>query len=190
MSQSRLTDSQTFQVSDFVSRLRLRSARKSRESVMNFTTFIQSFRDIKPLSNFEIIDICKRLKIPHFKGVFMRDELKGKPGKKECLVLNIDHSSNAGTHWTCLFVENNKCFYFDSYGFPPPLEVVKYWQNVKNRYYSTFRVQSFEGNQIFTKNLVSELNRVGCGHYCIYVLHKLSNGHNFYNIIDELCRYK
>jgi len=36
----------------------------------------------------------------------MRDELKNqKVTQNECLVLNIDHSSSNGTHWTCLFIK-------------------------------------------------------------------------------------
>ena len=54
----------------------------------------------------------------------MRDELNNRVStKNECLVLNHDHSNNEGTHWTCLFIKNGKLIYFDSYGFPPPLEV-------------------------------------------------------------------
>ena len=29
----------------------------------------------KPLTNFQLIDTIKQLKIPHFKGVFMRNDL-------------------------------------------------------------------------------------------------------------------
>ena len=146
----------------------------------------------------------------------MRDQLVGIfPEKKECLVLNIDRSSNDGTHWTCLFVSDNKCLYFDSYGFPPPIEVLEYFRNVKNRYYNTFRVQNLDGGKASGAlqaspaercSALRKLDAVGCGHYCIYVLYKLSDGYlrdpdqrykerssrdlvaNFYNILDELYR--
>ena len=43
---------------------------------LNFLAFMKRFfTEVHPLSNFEIIDVCKRLNIKHFKGVFMRDEL-------------------------------------------------------------------------------------------------------------------
>ena len=59
----------------------------------------------------------------------MRDELKNnKSTHDECMVINIDHSSNEGTHWTCLFIKNGVSFYFDSYGFEPTLEVKEYWK--------------------------------------------------------------
>jgi len=106
--------------------------------------------------------------------VFMRDELKNRKAScNECMVINIDHSSNEGTHWTCLFIKNGVSCYFDSYGFEPTLEVKKYCK--EPRYYSSFPIQ--------------KMNEVICGHYCIYVLYKLSLGDDFYDICDELYRY-
>jgi len=133
------------------------------------------------LSNFQIIEKCKELKIKTFKGVFMRDELKNKKVQTdECMIINIDHSSNEGTHWTCLFIQNGVSFYFDSYGFEPTLEVVEYCKvpersTSSTRYYSSYPIQ--------------KMNEVICGHYCIYVLYRLSKGDNFYDICDQLYRY-
>jgi hypothetical protein len=69
-------------------------------SCKSFPEFIKTFSKIEPLSNFDIESKCQELKINHFKGVFMRDELNkyAKANKNECLVLNIDHSDNNGTH--------------------------------------------------------------------------------------------
>ena len=107
----------------------------------------------------------------------MRDELNKnrKSTDNECLVLNIDHSNNEGTHWTCLFIKDGKLLYFDSYGYEPPLEVLNYYKG-ENRFYNSFKIQKY--------------NEVICGHYCIYVLYKLSNGYDFYDILDELVRKK
>ena len=104
----------------------------------------------------------------------MRDELQDKKAvSNECMIINIDDSSNEGTHWTCLFIKNGVSYYFDSYGFEPTLEVMQYCK--EPRYYSSFPIQ--------------KLNEVICGHYCIYVLYKLSLGCDFYDICDELYRY-
>ena len=103
----------------------------------------------------------------------MRDELNKnrKSSKNECLILNIDHSKNDGTHWTSLFINDGIGYYFDSYGFQPPLEVIDYCKG----FYNTFQIQ--------------RENEVICGHYCIYMLYRLSNGHDFYEVLDELYRY-
>ena len=107
----------------------------------------------------------------------MRDELEGcnAANINHCLVLNTDNSSNTGTHWTCIFIKNDVCYYFDSYGYRPPLEVESYCKNIADRQYNSFRIQK-DGQVI-------------CGHYCIYVLYKLSRNIEFYDILDELYRY-
>lgn len=59
---------------------------------------------IAPLSNFDLIDLAAKLKIPHFHGVFMRDTLSNKcgPAVRECWILNHGSSKTDGTHWTAL----------------------------------------------------------------------------------------
>jgi hypothetical protein len=141
---------------------------------MTFKQFISGYNQNEPLNNFQIIKKCKELKIKKFKGVFMRDELNigKKVGRNECMVINIDHSQNIGTHWTCLFIRNRQNYYFDSYGLPPTLEVKKYCIGPID--WNSFHIQK---------------NEVICGHYCIYVLYKLGIGEIFYNILDELYRH-
>ena len=53
----------------------------------------------KPLSNFELENAVKKLKIPYFRGVFLLDTLPRKPNKKECSIVNFDKSGGPGTHW-------------------------------------------------------------------------------------------
>ena len=126
------------------------------------------------MSNFQIIEKCKELKIKNFRGVYMRDELKGKSTKNECLILNHDISENDGTHWTALFIKNGVSFYFDSFGFDPPLEVQSYCRKPE-RYCSSTRIQ--------------KPDEVICGHYCIFVLYRLSNGSKFFDVLDELYKF-
>ena len=44
----------------------------------------------KPLSNFELEDVVKKLKIPYFRGVFLLDTLPKKPNRKEYGKVNFD----------------------------------------------------------------------------------------------------
>ena len=109
----------------------------------------------------------------------MRDEINNnKVTKNECLILNLDRSDNDGTHWVCLFVKNGCSYYFDSFGFAPPLEVQNYCYKTEG-YYNTFEIQ--------------KMGEVICGHYCIYVLYKLSgvldDYNDFYDILGELYNY-
>ena len=80
----------------------------------------------RPLTNVELIDSVKKLRIPRFRGVFVRDALPQKPNKNESGILNLDDSSGNGTHWVLWHRNNNKNFYFDSYGIQPPLELYQY----------------------------------------------------------------
>lgn len=105
----------------------------------------------------------------------MRDELVGRAIAPESLILNMDDSSGKGTHWTCLLISSNSSYYFDSFGLPPPTEVVNYCPNM-NRFYSSFKIQKPE--------------EVICGQYCIYMLYKLSQDiptvEGFYKVLQEL----
>jgi hypothetical protein len=111
----------------------------------------------KPLSNFELLDAAKSLKIPNFRGVFVRDELPKNTNKKECGILNTGDSSTGGFHWICWLKDGDEKITFDSYGLPPPTELVSYLgKPVK---YNTERLQY--GDTTF------------CGHLCLYILKKV-----------------
>ena len=141
-----------------------------RTTQINFKEFLAKyFKSIHALNNFEIDEFAKKLEIKHWRGVFMRDELKGKPLKHEVFIMNTDISKNKGTHWVAIFIDNEK-YYFDSYGLSPPLEVIKY--TGKPIKYNTFQLQGY--------------NDVICGHLCLYVLWRLSNGDNFKNILFDI----
>lgn len=122
---------------------------------------------IEPLSNYDIMDLATKLKIPHFQGVFMRDTLLKNPGPaiQECWILN--HASSHwkdGTHWTALAKIYNTALYFDSFGrLPPPLEVVAYLGNDINLYYNSKNYQNY-GSTI-------------CGHLCLRFLYDFWRKH-------------
>lgn len=97
----------------------------------------------------------KALKIPFFRGIFMRDTLPKASTKKECGILNLDSNEGNGTHWTCWFKPNSThCYYFDSYGLPAPLEFDKYIKT--DIFYSSLNVQR-DHQDI-------------CGHLCLVFL--------------------
>lgn len=118
------------------------------------------------LSNFQIIEAVKKLHIPKFRGVFLRNELPKKPWKKECGILNLD--DDKGTHWVAWY-KCDKNLYFDSYGIQPPKELEKYLGNPI--YYSTDQVQP--------------VNTQICGHLCLFVLKKLSEGESLQDIANS-----
>ena len=122
----------------------------------------------KPLSNFELEDSVKKLKIPCFRGVFLLDTLPKKPNKKECGIVNFDKRGGPGTHWVAWYKNGENKIYFDIYGVQPPTEVINYLG--KSIDYNTDQVQP--AGQVF------------CGHFCLYVLKELSMGNKFQNILN------
>lgn len=100
------------------------------------------------------------MKIPHFRGVFMRDSLPNtKPWKNECMVVNHDSIQNKGTHWTCLIKNDKIAYYFDSFGkLPPPLEIIEYLGSDCEIFYNSEKYQNFD--------------TIVCGHLCLSFLYE------------------
>ena len=141
----------------------------------SFDEFVGAlFKDIQPLSNFDIIRICKKLKISNFEGCFMRDEISNLDtvsNNDECFIMNLDDSNSSGTHWTAVNIVEGTTYYFDSFGLPPSMEIKEYCE--EPRYYNTF---------VFQKP-----NEVLCGHMCLYFLYRMRYcEQDFYSVLDEL----
>lgn len=103
------------------------------------------FPDDGPLTNHDLIKYAKKFKIPHFRGVYMRDTLPEKVKNVECWILNHDSIKSTGTHWTALVKIKNNAWYFDSFGrLPPPLEVKKYLGPKVEISYNYFKYQDFD----------------------------------------------
>ena len=124
----------------------------------------------KPLSNIELLEAARKLKIPNFRGVSLRDILPKKPKKKECGILNLDDTTGSGTHWVAWYKNGTEKKYFDSYGLQPPNELVDYLHSPI--LYNTERVQPYD--QVF------------CGHLCLNVLKQLGGGQHLQDIINSL----
>ena len=123
---------------------------------ISFEEFVGAlFKDIQPLSNFDIFRICKKLKIVTFKGCFMRDEMSSFFGRDESFILNTDESSSSGTHWVAVNIagacgaygagawdaygSDGTTYYFDSFGLEPTEEIKRYCK--EPRFYNSFKFQ-------------------------------------------------
>ena len=123
----------------------------------------------KPLSNFELEDAAKKLKIPCFRGVLLLDTLPKKLNNRVCGMVNFDKSGGSGTHWVAWYKNVKTKIYFDSYGVRPPIEVIQYLG----------KLISYNTNQ------VQPTGWVFCGHVCLYVLKELSAGHEFQKVLNR-----
>lgn len=122
------------------------------------------------LSNFQLLEAVEKLKIPHFRGVFMRNELPMKSRKQECGILNLDSAPGRGTHWVAWYKNSTNKFYFDSFGVQPPAEIIEYLSSPL--YYNTEQIQASD--------------QVVCGHLCLFVLSRLSRGEKMQDVINHL----
>ena len=90
-------------------------------------------------------------------GIYMRDDKFTTPSK----IVNLHPS--VGTHWV---MYTNK-YYFDSYGCPPPLNIMSF---INFGFYSEYQLQN---------------NDSYCATYCLYVFH-LTNIIGFKNAVLNL----
>ena len=127
----------------------------------------------KALTNFDILNYVSLLKIPHFRGVFMRDELPKEVESTECGVMNFNTHDQSGSHWVCYMKKGKTRIYFDSFGQITPLELQKYLK-------TTMELQN--GIPVIERNtsIVQKPNTKICGHLCLFVLTSLMCKHLTY----------
>ncbi len=78
------------------------------------------------LSNFDIIDIIKDLKLDYcFGGVYSKDQLPEDLMRTKFYVVNMESSNvGNGSHWVVFYYNNPlTSIYFDSFGFVAPTDV-------------------------------------------------------------------
>lgn len=119
----------------------------------------------RPLNELDIHYHVNRLKIKHFRGIYMRDSLPRKPHRNECGIVNLDLESGPGTHWIAYCKRGNTVYYFDSFGdLQPPEELLNYFGSRCKIYFNYFNYQNY--------------GTITCGHLCIKFLHHF-NKHYF-----------
>src|SRR6266853_3027146 len=144
--------------------------------MISFHTFCTS-NNIKmdSLSNFDIINYMKKLKIKCFRNYFMNDELPKHIRSNECGVVNLQNSDERGSHHVCYYKKGNEKYYFDSYGLSPSDDMIKYLKPTKNS--SPILCSTF---------IIQEFNTVICGQLAIYLLYMLDQGYKFLDILLSL----
>ncbi len=128
------------------------------------------------LTNFDIYDIVKKLKIPNFRGVFMRDRLSKRPHKHECGIMNFNTSNQSGSHWVAWFKNGSNRIYFDSFGCITPDELQRYMKT-KREYKDNILCIHRNTDQI------QKANTQICGQICLYILKELSAGRKYQDIL-------
>ena len=68
--------------------------------------------DTKGLINVDLELYVTKLKIKNFRGVFMRDTLPNKPRLRECGIMNLNTSKEAGSYWVCYYKDWKERIFF------------------------------------------------------------------------------
>ena len=114
---------------------------------------------------------CKLATI--FDGVFASDRLPSLCDSKTAMVVNIDPYNSPGSHWVCMYIENGKGEFFDSYGEYP---YVHSFINFLNR-----NCKSWTFNRVDLQAIDSDV----CGHYCIHFLSERARGKSMEEIVAQ-----
>lgn len=119
----------------------------------------------RELTNIDLIKFAQKLRIPHFRGVFMRDELPLKIGENESGIVNLDNASGPGTHWTAYTKNRNMIIYFDSFGnLRPPTALTKYFLSDGSNNIIKYNHDKFQKDKA-----------INCGHLCLKFLYNTYN---------------
>ena len=119
------------------------------------------------------------LGIPNFQRVKMRDELAKTSLLHDCGIINLNKHNQLGSHWTCYFRDGVKRYYFDSYGQPPPRELLEY---LKTPQEMTQNLAVIHRSAVMVQHIGTD----ECGSLCLFVLKKLSDGESFSEILTFL----
>ena len=126
------------------------------------------FKDI-PLSNFDLLEWVKYLKIPNFKGIYSRNSLDHFHNKG-CCIINLDDKIGSGTHWVAEYIKPPMIYYFDSFSIHPPLEFIEHAKRLNMQYVYNYGYP------------IQDIYSVRCGYYCLYFLDNIGKK-SFYNVL-------
>jgi hypothetical protein len=105
------------------------------------------------LTNDELSQLVKHYKIKKYHGAFIDDRMPLKL-KNGFYIINL----NGRSHWTCLMKDNDKFYYFDSYGFVASQEV-----------------EDQIGEYMYSDLQLQHLNSSSCGFFCIAWMRWMQN---------------
>jgi hypothetical protein len=111
------------------------------------------------LTNYDLEDICDSYNIK-LNDICMKDDLPARLTDGN-YIINLQSSIiGNGTHWLALNVKGKQCFFFDSFGAPPSIEIREF---VKKR----------KGSHLAYNNwIIQDLKSENCGYFCVsFLLH-------------------
>ena len=123
-----------------------------------------------PMSNFDLLDWCKYLKIP-IKNVLSRDQTVPHNHKLALFIYNLEPHYMSGSHWVTTYVRDDTINYFDSFGMPPFQELVNHAKE-KNL------------NLLHQNQQIQNLYTTTCGYFCLYFLNEMHKGISYFDLLQ------
>ena len=106
-------------------------------------------------TNAWLLETAVKLGLP-LHAVVLKNELLTDP-LNGAYIVNLSSEASAGSHWVALFIEKAHVAYFDSFGFPPPVEVIDFIKKRTNNY-------------LWSQKHIQNINSGYCGQYCLYFI--------------------
>jgi hypothetical protein len=115
------------------------------------------------ITNFDLEKLARFYKLP-LVSVCMKNELPPEP-KEGCYIVNMQSSSaGSGTHWVAFFFFKNICYYFDSFGASPPLEIINFIKKKKG------------SHLLFNNFIIQNIKSSNCGYFALaFLLYMYAN---------------
>ena len=109
----------------------------------------------------------------------MRDILPKTIRKRECGIMNLNTSSQKGSHWVCWYKTHKKRIYFDSFGQHVPYELERYLKT---------KTEFKNKKLVLERNVqvVQHINTDECGALCLFVLQSLCKHMSYDKILYKL----
>ena len=121
------------------------------------------------MSNFDLINWCKYLKIP-INDILSRDQNVPHNHKQALFIYNLKPSYMTGSHWVATYMKNGVVNYFDSFGLPPFQEILNH---AKKRNLTLLH----QDNQI--QNIMTTT----CGYFCLYFRNEMNEGKEYFDLL-------
>ena len=132
------------------------------------------FKKTIPMSNFDLLEWCRYLKIP-IKSVLSRDQTAPHNHKLALFIYNLEPSYMKGSHWCATNAKDNVINYFDSFGMPPFEEML----NHAKRENVTLLHQNQQLQNLYTST---------CGYYVLYFLNEMNKGVDYFSLLQVFKR--
>ena len=112
------------------------------------------------LTNIDLENLCQLYKI-NLIQCCGKDGLIGKP-QNGSYIINLNNCDQKGQHWTCFYIRDDHCAYWDSFGCICPYNVSKF-------------LKQLHIHLAFNIDQIQDIDDDHCGYYSIAFLYYMTN---------------